>query len=61
MQEKPLRLDVQLRRHREEVIKRRKAEQDIEAQLAAMEAELRGQTASQTPQLEPEAQEMAAD
>jgi predicted CoA-substrate-specific enzyme activase len=47
-------IDYFLRRYREDVIKRRKAEQDIEAELAAYEAELRGQTA-------PETQEMAAD
>jgi len=49
-------IDYFLRRYREDVIKRRKAEQEIEAELAAYEAELRGQ-------LEPEqeAQGMAAD
>jgi len=36
-----------LRRYREEIIKNRKAEQDIEAQLAALEAELRGQYAAE--------------
>src|SRR5262250_2609464 len=36
-------IDYFLRRYREEIIKNRKAEQDIEAQLAALEAELRGQ------------------
>jgi len=36
-------IDYFLRRYREEIIKKRKAEQDIEAQLAALEAELRGQ------------------
>jgi hypothetical protein len=35
-------IDYFLRRYREEVIRKRKAEQDIEAQLAALEAELRG-------------------
>jgi predicted CoA-substrate-specific enzyme activase len=59
-------IDYFLRRYREEVIRKRKAAQDIEAQLAALEAELRGQTISedsqfQAPQLEPEAQGMAAD
>ena len=47
-------IDYFLRRYREDVIKRRKAEQEIEAELAAYEAELRGQ-------VEPQAQEMAAD
>lgn len=36
-------IDYFLRRYREEVIRKRKAEQDIEAQLAALEAELRHQ------------------
>ena len=34
-------IDYFLRRYREEVIRKRKAEQDIEAQLAALEAQLR--------------------
>ena len=34
-------IDYFLRRYREEVIRRRKAEQEIEAQLAALEAQLR--------------------
>jgi predicted CoA-substrate-specific enzyme activase len=38
-------IDYFLRRYREEVIRKRKAEQDIEAQLAALEAELRNQMA----------------
>ncbi|MGC2729673.1 MAG: hypothetical protein WA254_10765, partial [Candidatus Sulfotelmatobacter sp.] len=57
-------IDYFLRRYREEVIRKRKASQEIEAQLAALEAELRGQTASEAPQLmqfEQEAQTMAAD
>jgi len=58
-------IDYFLRRYREEVIRKRQAAQDIEAQLAALEAELRGQVATeaefQTPELEPEAQGMAAD
>jgi len=59
-------IDYFLRRYREEVIRKRKATQDIDAQLAALEAELRGQVASEAagfeqPQLEPEAQGMAAD
>jgi predicted CoA-substrate-specific enzyme activase len=47
-------IDYFLRRYREDVIKRHKTEQDIEAQLAAYEAELRGQA-------EEQAQGMAAD
>jgi predicted CoA-substrate-specific enzyme activase len=47
-------IDYFLRRYRDEIIRRRKAEQDIEAQLAALEAQLRGQV-----QMEP--QGMAAD
>ena len=34
-------IDYFLRRYREEVIRKRKAEQDIESQLAALEAEMR--------------------
>jgi predicted CoA-substrate-specific enzyme activase len=47
-------IDYFLRRYRETVIKRREAEQNIEKQLAELEAELRGQ-------VQPEAQGMAAD
>jgi predicted CoA-substrate-specific enzyme activase len=36
-------IDYFLRRYREEVIRKRKAQEDIEAQLAALEAELRNQ------------------
>jgi predicted CoA-substrate-specific enzyme activase len=58
-------IDYFLRRYREEVIRKRKAADNIEAQLAAMEAELRGSTASQLsiePQVQQtEVQEMAAD
>jgi len=56
-------IDYFLRRYREEVIRKRKAEQEIEAQLAALEAELRGQDREQAslPELEPETQGMAAD
>jgi hypothetical protein len=55
-----------LRRYREEVIRKRKAAEDIEAQLAALEAELRGQRASEATlsaalQFEPETTGMAAD
>jgi predicted nucleotide-binding protein (sugar kinase/HSP70/actin superfamily) len=57
-------IDYFLRRYRDEVIRKRKATEEIEAQLAALEAELRGQPASEAPQLmqfEREAQTMAAD
>jgi predicted CoA-substrate-specific enzyme activase len=57
-------IDYFLRRYREEVIRKRKAEQDIDAQLAALEAQLRREkdgTAGVLPQLEPETQGMAAD
>jgi len=55
-------IDYFLRRYREEVIRKRKAEQDIEAQLAAFEADLRGgMPDAQMPQAEREPQEMAAD
>ncbi len=37
-------IDYFLRRYREEVIRKRKAQEDIDAQLAALEAELRNQT-----------------
>jgi predicted CoA-substrate-specific enzyme activase len=47
-------IDYFLRRYREEIIRKRKAVQDIEAQLAALETQLRGQNAEQL-------QEMAAD
>jgi hypothetical protein len=50
-----------LRRYREEVIRKRKAVDEIEAQLAALEAELRAQALKATPPVEAEAQEMAAD
>jgi len=48
-------IDYFLRRYREQIIQRRKAEQDIEAQLAQMEAELRQQKSVA------QAQEVAAD
>jgi hypothetical protein len=47
-------IDYFLRRYREEIIKRRLAEKDIESQLAALETHLRGQ-------FEQETQGMAAD
>ena len=59
-------IDYFLRRYREEVIRKRKAAQDIEAQLAALEAELRSQQSGGGTPLEGEAWEetahtMAAD
>ena len=47
-------IDYFLRRYREDVIKKRKANDEIEAQLAALEEQLRGQFAEET-------QGMAAD
>ncbi len=47
-------IDYFLRRYRDEVIRKRKAEQEIEAQLAEYENQLRAQ-------MEPEAREIAAD
>jgi predicted CoA-substrate-specific enzyme activase len=61
-------IDYFLRRYREEVIRKRKAAEEIEAQLAALEAQLRderGEIEGAMPALEPgtgcEIQEMAAD
>ena len=57
-------IDYFLRRYREEVIRKRKAEQDIEAQLAALEAQLRGEKNESEfipAAIEAEAQGMAAD
>ena len=56
-------IDYFLRRYREEVIRKRKAVDNIEAQLAALEAELRSQSspANFVRQPEPAVQEMAAD
>jgi predicted CoA-substrate-specific enzyme activase len=61
-------IDYFLRRYREEVIRKRKAAQDIEAQLTALEAQLRGESlgANEGTQIdqeswEREAQGMAAD
>ena len=47
-------IDYFLRRYREEVIKKRKAVEEIEAQLADYESQLRAQ-------VEPEGREVAAD
>ncbi|HZR59036.1 MAG TPA: BadF/BadG/BcrA/BcrD ATPase family protein [Terriglobales bacterium] len=57
-------IDYFLRRYREEIIRKRKAGQEIEAQLAALEAELRGEAGSLAldhETLEQEAQSMSAD
>jgi predicted CoA-substrate-specific enzyme activase len=59
-------IDYFLRRYREEVIRKRKAEQDIEAQLAALEAQLRNETSQSetsilSPSVEQISQGMAAD
>ena len=59
-------IDYFLRRYREEVIRKRKAEQDIEAQLAALEAQLRGdenqpESSLVSPAVEQIGQGMAAD
>ena len=57
-------IDYFLRRYREEVIRKRKAAQDIEAQLAALEAQLRSEKIDSgvlPEQMQPEAQGMAAD
>jgi hypothetical protein len=56
-----------LRRYREEVIRKRKAEQDIDAQLAALEMRLRSETGEidaapfEEGSWEREAQGMTAD
>jgi predicted CoA-substrate-specific enzyme activase len=60
-------IDYFLRRYREEVIRKRKAGADIEAQLAALEAQLRSEKINVVEEplrdknWEPEAQGMAAD
>ena len=60
-------IDYFLRRYRDEIIGRRKAEQDIEAQLAALEAHLRraqqgaDDVATPLDRFEPQAQGIAAD
>ncbi|MFZ1138466.1 MAG: acyl-CoA dehydratase activase-related protein [Candidatus Sulfotelmatobacter sp.] len=58
-------IDYFLRRYREEVIRKRKAEQEIEAQLELLEAELRSRKPEVPPtpteRLEPQTQGMAAD
>jgi predicted CoA-substrate-specific enzyme activase len=64
-------IDYFLRRYREEVIRKRKAEQEIEAQLAALEAQLKNEHHGEGAELtqvnlenescDPEAQRIAAD
>jgi hypothetical protein len=54
-------IDYFLRRYREEVIRKRKAAEDIDTQLAALEAELRGSMTLGPVRSEREVQEMAAD
>ncbi len=58
-------IDYFLRRYREEVIRKRKAEHDIEAQLAALEAQFRSEKLEifrpPIERLQPEGQGMAAD
>ena len=60
-------IDYFLRRYREEVIRKRKAEQEIEKQLALLEMQLRSANMQgeisppQIERMEPEAQGMAAD
>jgi hypothetical protein len=54
-------IDYFLRRYRDEVIRKRKAAEDIELQLAALEMEMRGTVSSQPLQCQAEVQEMAAD
>jgi hypothetical protein len=54
-------IDYFLRRYRDEVIRKRKAAEDIELQLAALEMEMRGTVSSQPQQCQAEVQEMAAD
>ena len=60
-------IDYFLRRYREEVIRKRKAAEEIEAQLAALETQLRGEREIESAMpplevgMEREIQEMAAD
>ena len=54
-------IDYFLRWYRDEVIRKRKAVEDIEAQLATLEAELRGPIIWPPLPCLPEVQEMAAD
>ena len=54
-------IDYFLRRYREEVIRKRTASEDIEAQLAALEQELRGQMIQEAQAMVEEPLEMAGD
>jgi hypothetical protein len=55
-------IDYFLRRYREEVIRKRKASEDIEAQLATLEAELRAELTDPAREVDqPQTQGMAAD
>jgi len=54
-------IDYFLRRYREEVIRKRKASEDIEAQLAALEQQLRGQIIQEAQGMVEEPLEMAGD
>jgi hypothetical protein len=57
-------IDYFLRRYREEVIRKRKATHDIEAQLAALEAELRGEAGNgpiEREDMEQEAEAVSGD
>jgi predicted CoA-substrate-specific enzyme activase len=54
-------IDYFLRRYREEVIRKRKASEDIEAQLAALEQQLRGQMIQEAQGMVEEPLEMAGD
>jgi predicted CoA-substrate-specific enzyme activase len=55
-------IDYFLRRYREEVIRKRKAAEDIETQLAALEAQLRAEPSDSAREVDqPQTQGMAAD
>ena len=54
-------IDYFLRRYREEVIRKRKASEDVEAQLAALEQQLRGQMIQEAQGMVEEPLEMAGD
>ena len=55
-------IDYFLRRYREEVIRKRKAAEDIESQLAALEAQLRAEQSDSVTEVDqPQTQGMAAD
>jgi len=54
-------IDYFLRRYREEIIRKHKAEQDIEAQLAALEAQLRGESGFDSAETGPEIPALASE